>query len=154
MFSPKTSTAVSVASRISAPQALSANRLDAQGAPRLRWGLGVGLTLVAVLLAGAPAAAEGLSYRARSPATDRVLYADLDLNSADGAHAMFRRIQAAASRACALVRSPTLPAAAAEVNRCRRQAIESGVRRLNAPKVTAVYARVYTAAPATLTATR
>ena len=151
MFSLNTSTPVSAASRNSDALAFNANRLAAQDAAR---GLAACVTLVAALLSGAPAAAEGLSYRARTPVTDRVVYADLDLNSVDGAHAMLRRIQAAASRACALIQSPTLPAAPAEVNRCRRQAIEGGVRRLNAPKVSAAYARFYKSAPATLTAAR
>jgi UrcA family protein len=82
----------------------------------------------------------------------RVPYGDLDLASNDGARTMLRRLNVALERLCAQPVTPLLPRAAAEAWRCRRDLTARSVAQLNAPAVTAEYARSSAAAPTVLAA--
>jgi UrcA family protein len=87
------------------------------------------------------------------PATARVFYGDLDLKTAAGARVMWLRISQAASNACGRPRTDLLPRTAVETHRCRMQILSRSVTSLDAPLVTAEFARTYPV-PATLTAER
>lgn len=82
----------------------------------------------------------------------RVPYGDLDLASTDGARVMLGRIHTALVRLCAQPVSPLLPRAAAEAYRCRTSLMARTVAQLNAPAVTAEYARASSASPTVLAA--
>src|SRR5258705_7265663 len=73
--------------------------------------------------------------------TESVRTDDLDLNTAAGAGQMFRRIKGAAESACQQPSSGLFPWVPYETWRCRREAIARAVEHLNAPLVTATYAR-------------
>jgi len=86
--------------------------------------------------------------------TERVIYADLDLSTAKGAQVMLRRVKAAVARICSQTRSPVLVRSDAEVARCRSVTLQSAVASLDAPLVTAEYARVGNPRPMTTAAAR
>ena len=107
----------------------------------------VALSLAAGLGAAGAAAA-------REPASARVFYGDLDLSTPQGAKAMFRRIRVQAESLCQPSRSPVIVPGQrpADNARCRADAVQRAVLRLQAPMVTAEYdrslgqARILTAA--------
>lgn len=74
--------------------------------------------------------------------TATVSYADLDLSTHDGAHALLKRINSAAKEACgpAPVMSPLTPAAPSRYDRCVEQAADEAVAQLDAPLVVALHA--------------
>jgi len=101
------------------------------------------LTLAAALVAASslcalPAQAAG--HRA----SERIFYSDLDLATPQGAREMLKRITETAVELCAPSRSPVIvrPATAENTARCRAEAIERAVARLQAPMVTAEYDRI------------
>jgi UrcA family protein len=91
---------------------------------------------VSILALATPGAAQQTAR-----VSERVRYGDLDLATAGGARAMFHRMQAAVSRACAQSHSPALPRAEAELAKCRSATLRSAVADLGSPLVAARYAQ-------------
>lgn len=84
--------------------------------------------------AAAPASAATSGVR-----TETVRYADLNLNSQAGAHAMLSRIDYAARRACFSMTGPMPLTSRAAIRACRTDAMANAVDTLNAPMVSAMY---------------
>ena len=92
------------------------------------------------LIAGAILAVSGpglCSVAAADPSAESrtVKFADLDLSSAAGAHALYRRIRAAAQLAC----SHYFFATDTDREHCVREATSDAVTRINQPALSAVY---------------
>ncbi len=99
--------------------------------------------VIAVLVAALAAAAGAGSAIAAQPddaLTKKVAYGDLDLESAQGAKALYARIRSAARGVCAPFESrelSRLPAWQA----CVDNAVESAVARINKPLVSALHSQ-------------
>ncbi|WP_293344860.1 UrcA family protein [Phenylobacterium sp.] len=102
------------------------------------------LFLLAASLIAAPAAAEPR----RNLTMTRVAVGDLDLETEAGAAAMLRRIKSASRELCALPRSEMFPNRSGLEWKCRRQAMDAAVERLQAPKLALAYAEWISAEPA------
>jgi UrcA family protein len=70
----------------------------------------------------------------------QVQYENTDLNSNDGAHTVYRRLQSAAETVCgdngSFVHDLSIRR---NMDQCENSAIEDAVNRINSPKLTAVY---------------
>ena len=102
----------------------------------------------AVLLAfaallGSPAVAEPR----RELIFIRVTVGDLDLTTQDGAAKMFRRLKGAARAVCQLPPSALFPGSEGREWRCRRDALETAVERLKAPRLTLAFSEWLSAEP-------
>ena len=97
---------------------------------------GACLMASAGLAIAVPAAAQSSSSDA--PISVHVSYADLNLGSREGAREMLGRIDDAADRACGGRPDPRVLDEIATYNSCKSQAVEHGVRSLDAPMVTAM----------------
>lgn len=102
------------------------------------------LLLLVAALAVTPAAAEDR----RELKMTRVAVGDLDLATDAGASAMLGRIKSAARALCALPRSEMFRNAEGLEWKCRRDAMDAAVERLQAPKLTLAYAQWVSAEPA------
>jgi len=70
--------------------------------------------------------------------TKLVRYADLNLNTADGARVLFRRIKSAAAEVCEPLDGRSL-ARHAIWQKCYERALADAVSQVNQPRVTALY---------------
>ena len=89
--------------------------------------------LFALCVAGATQA-QDLSERR----TERVTYSDLNIENTAGAKTLYRRIEAASRRVCATDDSGRMPLnERSAYDACRTQAMESALRSINNPYLTA-----------------
>jgi UrcA family protein len=116
-------------------------------------------TALRTLLAGALLSALALSFATVSSADDDtaapqviVKYADLDVSTAPGAAALYRRIHGAAEEVCSRM-YPSTEAYRWHKNACLQQVIANAVMKVNEPALSAVFASDYgTSQPAVLAA--
>jgi UrcA family protein len=94
--------------------------------------------VVCVLFGSAAVGAPWAGAQASEPpvASKTVKFADLDIHSVEGAKALYHRIRAAANQVCdADQRDPIMREAA---NVCVNHAIDTAVKKVNAPYLTAL----------------
>jgi UrcA family protein len=99
--------------------------------------------LTGVLLAGASArAADQDPTHGNVTVSDVVVaYGDLDLSKESGAEILFARIKRAAGKACGWQPDIRELAAMAQFDACRKQAMDTAITRIGAPKLSALYGR-------------
>jgi UrcA family protein len=102
------------------------------------------LVFATAFAAAALVAATNAQAAPRHHVSERVFYADLNLATPQGAKAMLKRIADTVRELCEPERSPAIipPAREADTARCRAEAMERAVARLDAPLVTAEYDRI------------
>jgi UrcA family protein len=116
-------------------------------------------TALRTLVAGAALSALAFSFATVSRADDDtappqviVKYADLDVSTAPGAAALYRRIDGAAEQVCSRMYTST-DAYRRHKNACLQQVIADAVTKVNEPALSAVFASKYgIAQPAVLAA--
>jgi UrcA family protein len=103
--------------------------------------IGVGAWLAAVTV--------GMAHAETAPQTAaRVTYADLDVSTADGAHALLGRIDIAAKTACGVeTHSPLLPHEAGYHRACVASAVDAAVKQIGSP----ILAELHNPSPASVT---
>jgi UrcA family protein len=96
--------------------------------------LAVAVSIGAVIWAATAGVA---SAQTTQPVVETISVADLDLSSADGMRAYFKRLDVAAQRACGgePVRSPLTPREPARFEQCVKDAIAAAVRTADQPMV-------------------
>ena len=94
--------------------------------------------LLALALSGCVAGAPQKSADSPDVPTKTVRYAELNLNTADGARALFRRIKYAAADVCGSFDGLSL-AQKAIWQKCYERALVDAVSQVNQPRVTALY---------------
>lgn len=94
--------------------------------------------LLALALSGCVAGAPQESADLRDVPTKTVRYAELNLNTADGARALFRRIKFAAAEVCEPLDGRAL-AQHVIWQKCYERALADAVSQVNQPRVTALY---------------
>jgi len=94
--------------------------------------------LLALALSGCVAGAPQKSADSHDVPTKTVRYAELNLNTADGARVLFRRIKSAAAEVCEPLDDPSL-ARHALWRKCYEHALADAVRQIDQPRVTALY---------------
>ena len=101
-------------------------------------------SLVALTLAGAPPAVDA------ADATDLrrmvVSYADLNIDSRQGARVFYARLSAAATHVCGRA-DPRDLVAFSRFRQCYRHATDSAVAQVNKPAVSALYAQIVPRSP-------
>lgn len=100
----------------------------------------IGLAVVLSALGGPGALAREVDPEVEVE-LERLSYTRLDLSTESGARVMLKRVRAAATRVCARVNAADLPGRGVRVAECRREVIAAALSRLDAPLVTAEYAR-------------
>lgn len=120
-------------------------------------GLGAALTLgagvwLAAVTAGLVEQAEASPPEAE--AAQAVTYADLDLSTQDGAHALLKRIGLAAKRACGVEasHSPLEPRAGAYFRDCVDASVDAAVARVGSPTLASIHDDMKSPASMTLAA--
>ena len=100
-------------------------------------------------LAALVAASAGFSAVAAGQLTQEasVKTSDLNLATDQGARILLRRVNIAANDLCALSGTPYFGTSFNDEVKCHEQAVARAVRRLNAPVVTAEYARRHGVVP-------
>jgi UrcA family protein len=93
-------------------------------------------TFIAALVTCLPLSAEPSQATGAQPPSQVVHYADLDLSSQEGARVLYHRIQSAAWHVCLHAVSVV---SGIENLRCRQEAVQTAVERVNRPALTAVY---------------
>jgi UrcA family protein len=94
--------------------------------------------LLALALSGCVAGAPQDSAYSPDVPTRIVRYADLNLNAADGARVLFRRIKFAAAEVCEPLNGRAL-AQHVIWQKCYERALADAVSQVNQPRVTALY---------------
>ncbi|HKZ73327.1 MAG TPA: UrcA family protein [Steroidobacteraceae bacterium] len=109
-------------------------RIEARTWPNARpWIIGLGALCFAVTALEAPAnPADG------EPRSVTVGFADLNLNSPEGAQALYRRISSAARTVCGLNSNP-LPAVRIAARQCYQEAIAGAVAKVDSQTLTALH---------------
>ncbi len=119
-------------------------------------GLGTALTLGAGVWLAAVTA--GLAQAEASPpeaqVAQAVTYADLDLSTRDGAHALLKRIDLAAKRACGVEpsHSPLEPRAVAFFRDCVDASVDAAVARVGSPMLASIHNDIKSTTGVTLAA--
>lgn len=105
---------------------------------RIRPGILLGLLLVAA--SAASHAGMSAEIRPRGDPAPRMIvrYSAQDLRSASGQDTLYRKLQRAATRVCAIRGKATLQERAFELE-CMEQALARGVADVNAPAITAMH---------------
>lgn len=107
----------------------------------------VQLTCALALLVAAPMASFAAERDGDASPPVKVAYRDLDLGRRDDAAQLLRRLDSAATEACGgWVSNNPIDLEIARTSDCHAQAMKQAVERVNAPVVSALYARSLTLA--------
>jgi UrcA family protein len=97
--------------------------------------------LVVLLVGSGTAFADSAQPKTLDPAPVTVRYDDLNLASPEGARVLYRRISAAARKACGPNYAMWYPSVRIGWQECYKATVDWAVRQVNAPTLTALHAR-------------
>jgi len=99
------------------------------------------LTVVAVLLIGAPVAAYPGSDLDRAASSVKVSYDDLNLEQVGGAHTLYVRLQRASKQACGVESYNIVHSvrAVTDMRRCYREALAESVKKIGNSELTRLH---------------